>query len=78
MYQNSIYAELCTRKYVINITQVKKGASQQNDEAAIIVLDGTYINIQKSADYAFQRMQIDVTDTLLNICVCACLHYNVL
>ena len=78
MYQNSINAELCTRKYVINITQVKKGASQHNDEAAIIILDGTYIYIQNSADYAFQRMQIDVTHTLINICVCACMHYNVL
>ena len=43
--------------------------SQHNDEAAIIVLDGTYIYIQKSADYALQPMsfsiQFDVTHTHL-------------
>ena len=54
-------------KNVINISQEQKGASQHNDEAAIIVLDGTYIYIQKNADYAFQRMsfsmQFDVTHT---------------
>ena len=66
------------KKNVINISQVQKGASQHNDEAAIIILDGTYIYIQKSADYAFQRMQIDVTHTFIDICVCARMHYNVL
>ena len=67
-----INAELC-KKNVIKISQVQKGASQNNDEAAIIVLDGTYIYIQKSAGYAFQRMSFsmhfDVTHTLINVCV---------
>ena len=34
--------------------------SQHNDEAAIIVLNGTYTYIQKSADYAFQRMSFSM------------------
>ena len=34
--------------------------SQHKDETAIIVLDGTYIYIQKSADYAFQRMSFSM------------------
>ena len=44
----------------------------------IVDLDGTYIYIQKSAEYAFQEMSIsmhfDVTHKLINICVCACMH----
>ena len=41
---------------------------------SIVDLDGTYIYIQKSAEYAFQEMSFsmhfDVTHKLINICVC--------
>ena len=79
--EDDVICDKCRVLYkinVINLSQEQKGASQHNDETDIIVLDGTYIYIQKSADYAFQRMQIIVTRTLINICVCACMHYNVL
>ena len=68
-----VNAELCTRKMSSIYPRCRKELHN-----IIIVLDGTYIYIQKSADYVFQRMQIDVTHTLINICVCACMHYNVL
>ena len=38
----------------------KKLFSSNSDDAAIVVLDGTYIYIQKSSDYAFQRMSFSV------------------
>ncbi|XP_062613814.1 uncharacterized protein LOC134275560 [Saccostrea cucullata] len=38
----------------------KRLFSNNNDDAAIIVLDGTYIYIQKSSDYTFQRMSFSM------------------
>ena len=38
----------------------KKLFSSNSDDAAIVVLDGTYIYIQKTSDYTFQRMSFSV------------------